>query len=412
MMLSVAGVASAADIDVMTQNQYVGTDLIGLVESDDFNAAVIAALQDRAASLPTERAKALAALIHKRGPGLVGLQEVYKFTCLEMPPFATQDPDDGKGCDNQSIAGAFTDQLEDTLAALGGKYVEAATVVNLNLPDGLVLPNGSPLPLPEPLPGIPIEIDGMMIFLGVIDRDIILARSDIDYTPVPFAAAYCPTQDAGDGCNYDEQATAYADIGIAVPGAGTVPVRIYFTRGFVGIDATVSGVPYRFVTTHLETRLESVGPAARSFQSAQAFELLTVLDRFPMAPGQKLLVVGDMNSDPRDPVYPTDPGFEFLGTPPYLQFTAAGFTDAWTKQPATPKGKGAPLIDFTCCQLEDLSNVKSDLYERIDLIFSKAPIKKVPDAKLLGESMGDKTLPKSFGVWPSDHASVATRIQY
>jgi len=123
-MLGATGLAAAADIGVMTQNQYVGTDLIGLVASPDFNSAVVDALRTRAASLPTERAGALAALIDRRGPALVGLQEVYRFTCYEQVPA----PDDGKGCDDQSIAGAFTDQLDDTLSALGGRYVAAAHV--------------------------------------------------------------------------------------------------------------------------------------------------------------------------------------------------------------------------------------------------------------------------------------------
>jgi len=396
MALALAGAASAADIEVMTQNQYVGTDLIGLVTAPDFNAAVIAALEDRAASLPTERAKALAALIAKRRPHLVGLQEVYAFTCVDF------DGDPNAGCENQAIAGAFTEQLDDTLAALDGRYVAAATVVNLNLPASLGLP----------IPGIPISYDGTTIYVGVIDRDVILARTDVPTAPVPFAAAYCPTQHVGDGCNYDEGSTASATVTVEIPGMGPVPVEIYFTRGFVGVDAMVGGSAYRFVNTHLETRLEGAGPQARSYQSAQAYELLGVLQAFPMAPGQRLLLVGDMNSDPRDPVYPAPPGFEFLGMPPYQQYLQAGFTDAWTMQPAAPKGKGAPLSAFTCCQVADLANVKSDLYERVDLIFSKPEPRKVPDAQLLGESIGDKTLPKAFGLWPSDHASVAAKIQY
>jgi hypothetical protein len=36
----------------------------------------------------------------------------------------------------------------------------------------------------------------------------------------------------------------------------------------------------------------------------------------------------------------------------------------------------------------------------------------VQDARLLGEAVGDKTTPKGSGLWPSDHASVAARIQY
>ena len=54
-LLGSAGVAASADIEVMTQNQYLGTDLIGLVTEPDFNAAVISALRTRAESLYSPR---------------------------------------------------------------------------------------------------------------------------------------------------------------------------------------------------------------------------------------------------------------------------------------------------------------------------------------------------------------------
>jgi hypothetical protein len=69
-------------------------------------------------------------------------------------------------------------------------------------------------------------------------------------------------------------------------------------------------------------------------------------------------------------------------------------------------------VGFSCCQAEDLLNRKSELYERVDLIFSLAPPRKVQDARLLGESVSDKTPPPGRGLWPSDHASVAARLQY
>ena len=135
----------------------------------------------------------------------------------------------------------------------------------------------------------------------------------------------------------------------------------------------------------------------------------------PPEPGRKLLLVGDMNSDPRDEVFPSvPPGFPpIVAVPPYQQLTAlASFTDIWTKRPGAMTGKGAPLVGFSCCQAEDLLNRKSELYERVDLIFSLAPPRKVQDARLLGESVSDKTPPPGRGLWPSDHASVAARLQY
>jgi hypothetical protein len=404
-LIAIAGTASAGDIEVMTQNQYVGTDLIALVTEPDFNAAAIDALKNRAESLPGERAKALAALIAKRRPALVGLQEVYSFTCLEFPAIA-----DRKGCDNPMIAGAFTDQLADTLAALNGDYEEAATVVDLDLPNGLTLPDGSPLPVA--LPGIPITFDGMTIYLSVIDRDVILARKGVPYTKVLYNAI-CPLP-SEDGCNF--QFVASAELTVNVPNVGRVPVLVKFQRGFVGVDATVDTVRYRFVNTHLETRLESFGESGRYFQSAQAAELLQFMLVYgPPEPGRKLLLVGDMNSDPRDEVFPSvPPGFpSIVAVPPYQQFTAlASFTDIWTKRPGAMTSRGGPLVGFSCCQAEDLLNRKSELYERVDLIFSLAPPRKVQDARLLGESVSDKTPPPGRGLWPSDHASVAARVQY
>ena len=89
-LLSIGASAFAVDIEVMTQNQYVGTDLIELVTNADFNAAVVNGLMTRAASLPSERVKALADLINKRGPALVGLEEVHKFTCVDDDPGDTR----------------------------------------------------------------------------------------------------------------------------------------------------------------------------------------------------------------------------------------------------------------------------------------------------------------------------------
>ena len=87
--LAAAGAASSADVEVMTQNQYVGTDLIALVTEPDFNAAVVDALKNRAESRPAERAKALAALIANRKPALVGLQEVYGSPASSTRPLRT-----------------------------------------------------------------------------------------------------------------------------------------------------------------------------------------------------------------------------------------------------------------------------------------------------------------------------------
>jgi hypothetical protein len=136
----------------------------------------------------------------------------------------------------------------------------------------------------------------------------------------------------------------------------------------------------------------------------------TALGTLPV--GRELVIVGDINSDPRDEVLP-GPLPPELATPPYMQFVEwGGLTDVWTMRPGTATGKGAPLVGFSCCQDEHLGNLQSTLDERIDVIFTLTTPKRVLDARLLGESLADKTMPKGSGVWPADHASVAARLQY
>ncbi len=188
--------AGAANIKVMTQNQYLGADLTPLFAATDdaaFNAALVTALQTVAANRPVERMRALADDIAKERPALVGLQEVYQFQCT------------GPGCSDPSIAAAFVDYLQLTVDALDGTYQAVASVVNLNIPGNL------------PIPGIPFQINGADAVLSVVDRDVILARSDIEAIPVDYTVfqgvGVC-LKSSGDGCNYS-----------LVPEAPTPPAR-------------------------------------------------------------------------------------------------------------------------------------------------------------------------------------------
>jgi hypothetical protein len=395
--------AQPALIDVMTQNQYLGADLVPVVEagaaitSDPatlvaFNAALLNALGSVAANLPEQRFDALAREILGRRPHVVGLQEVFGFTCTPPPPGDPNIPP-GNGCLYGPIAGAFNDHLTGTLDALHGTYVAKATVRNLNIT----------LPIVTPLGGA---------YVTVIDRDVILVRSDLAgaASVVPYGG-FC-SYPSVDGCNFDFVATT---------SIGGQPLRI--ERGFVGIDLSLGGSDYRIVDTHLEVRTpDGSNPYSRIVQSAQAYQLIqTTVNTTP--PGRKLIVVGDINSDPRDPLLPV-PDFlqPILGVPvivpPYTQFAApvsvggAGFTDAWTMRPGANTGQGAPLIGYSCCQDEDLANRHSAHYERIDMVFSLIRPSKVFDARLLGTTVSSKTWPPGHGLWPSDHAAVAAAMQY
>lgn len=365
--------AGAADIRLMTQNQYLGADLAAIVAAPDaeaFNAAVVAALQKVAANIPAERMKALAADIAKEQPALVGLQEVYQFQCIDL----VQPAISRTGCSDPSIAAAFSDHLQATLDALNGNYVEKATVVNLNIP------------------GVPFFINGIPALVSVVDRDVILARNGVDATPVDYTAfqsAGVCLKPSADGCNYSFVIVANSALG---------PISL--ERGFVAVDATVNGKAYRMVNTHLELQFpDQTNPLSEVFQAAQAGELLQVLvNTTPL--DRSLVVVGDMNSSPD---HPAIPGLGILT--PYKQFIEAGFTDIWQLRPGGLPG-------YTCCQLEDLSNRQSALYERDDLIFSLDIPSGVKNTRVVGATVSDKTPPSGLGLWPSDHASVTADLQF
>jgi endonuclease/exonuclease/phosphatase family metal-dependent hydrolase len=383
-----ASQAQAADsIDVMTQNQYLGADLTPIVTAPDaasFNAAVITALQEIAANDFPARAQQLAELIADRVPELVGLQEVYQFSCVDLPS-----PGIG-GC--AAFAGAFNDHLVLTLAALDAleaDYDDVAFVENLNFTAPVFL-------------NADLDPD---ILVTVIDRDVILAHGDVMTTkldglftdgglcglpipnPFPIGPAMLSSMPSFDGCNYTILAPA------TLPNGSILPIA----RGFVGVDATVEGKTYRFVNTHLEVMEPDAGnPASAIFQSAQSFELLATLTTIP-SNGRGDLIVGDINSSPDDPIGPI--------VPPYAQFVGVGYTDAWDLRPGNQQG-------FSCCELADLSNQQSQHDERIDVIFTIEVPSKVKKARVLGSKVSDKIPPPGQGLWPSDHGSVSTDLRF
>lgn len=342
--------AFAGEIRVMTRNLYLGADLtpvVGARDLDGFLGAATAALEQIAASDFPQRAQALADEIAEKRPHVVGLQEVFAFTL-----------------DGAHGAPPFRDYLADlsaALAARGVSYQAVAAVQNLSLA--------------LPIPGLG--------FVGIRDRDVILVRSDVAASPVPVA---CPRASL-DGCNYQLVASVDSPVG---------PIAI--ERGFVAVDATVDGTAFRVANTHLEVRdLGPTNPLSPLVQALQARELLTILHVIT-PPEIRLVVLGDINSSPTDTVLMIG-GFTIV--PPYLQLTEAGLRDAWLLRPGMSPG-------FTCCQLGDLSNKKSLLFERIDVVFSDLPDR--VKANVVGNEPRDRTKPSRL--WPSDHAGVVVELGF
>jgi hypothetical protein len=359
-------------LSVMTRNQYFGGDLLAVATSPDaasFMAAARAVLMDIAASNFPERAQAFARDIAERRPDIVGLQEVYDFKL------------------NGENTGAppFLDQLQVTmtaLAAAGAGYVVVASVQNLWL-------------------ALPVDLDGDGVpesVVSVMDRDVILARADIagQVTPVPFST-FCarPSADGGPGCNFWWRAEASTPLG-----------AIALDRGFVAVDVTLGGRDFRIVNTHLEIENLNSDPMAPFIQAAQASELKALVDA--LSAGKTVVVLGDINSTPVDPLFPDPFAGPFVR--PFRQFTEGvdlfndpggrAYFDAWLLRPGDPAG-------FTCC-FEDLAAPYFDVTERKDVVFvSHLPVS--VKANVLGNDPSDKT---PSGLWPSDHAGVWVRFTF
>jgi endonuclease/exonuclease/phosphatase family metal-dependent hydrolase len=343
--------AKAEEIRVMTRNLYIGAEIQSIAAAstpEAFYEGVQSALEQVAANDFTERAEALAAEIVEKNPHLVGLQEVYNFTI--------------DGSNGPLPFHDYLTILTDMLAVQGAEYHVAAVVKNLDIT--------------IPMPGVGS--------VGVMDRDVILAREDVDTQVVNLSASgFCRA--SLDGCNYHVVASAQPPVG---------PI-INFERGVVAVDAVIGTFPVRFFNTHLEVRnVDPTNPLSPVIQAMQAVELTAFLN-LPKDENSPVIVVGDLNSSPEHmPV-----GIFYT---PYMQLEFAGYYDVWTLRPGKPKG-------FTCCQAEDLLNPESILYERVDMIFcSELPINKV-QANPVGNDEAYKT---PSGLWPSDHAGVVARMEF
>jgi len=222
-----------------------------------------------------------------------------------------------------------------------------------------------------------IPVPGLGI-LQVVDRDVILAREDVETWP----AAVPGCRVSLDGCNYR------AFVPLATP-LGTINIE----RGFVAVDAQWDDGMVRFVNTHLE-----VPELPVVVQAAQAYELIASLAALPNYLQLPVVIAGDINSAPED--QPVIIGGQAV-VPPYHQFAHAGYMDLWTLKPGNAAG-------LTCCQAEDLQNAESLLSKRIDVILSTVAPSDV-HARRVGAEAKSKT---PSGLWPSDHAGVLAWFRF
>jgi endonuclease/exonuclease/phosphatase family metal-dependent hydrolase len=167
---------------------------------------------------------------------------------------------------------------------------------------------------------------------------------------------------------------------VSVPTAvGPITVK----RGWTAVDATYGKQKFRFLNTHLESFLEAP-------RVAQAKEL--VAKGGPARVKGSIILVGDLNSDKDN----------LTGASPvaYKTLTGFGFKDSWLQTKNKSKG-------FSCClktdDLSDLPPFPGD--HRIDHTLIKGGKFKAIKATIVGRKRS------SAGLWPSDHAGVATVLK-
>jgi endonuclease/exonuclease/phosphatase family metal-dependent hydrolase len=302
--------ASAApiDIEVMTQNLYLGADATPVLQNPSpatitaaFNSVIANNFPARAAAIASEAANA-------GGPLLIGLQEAEIITAPNQP---TLD---------------YAQILINALAAEGLNYTEAGVHT-----------------------GFQLSASGF----SVTDQEVVLARSGVAGFAITGSEAH----------TFTNQNLFQTPLGAFSP-----------QRGYVLVDASLDGVPFQFVSTHLDETHSSA-------QALQAGEILSELN----ASNEPQLVVGDFNANPTQSPFT------------YAQMVSAGFTDV-----AAVLGETGP----TCCQPPDLNNPVSDLPNRYDYVFERG-FSSLDEALLVGNITPFEDM-RPF--WPSDHAGLVAAV--
>lgn len=322
-------------VTVMTRNLYLGTnfnDILGAPTVEDIPLLVSEFFANVQATNYPERVKEIADEIATTRPHLIGLQEValYRmqtpgdFLSGQFEPNATE------------VVLDFLALLQNELAVRKLPYRVVSESVNVD----------------EELPGVGAA---GLFDLRLTLRNVILARPNVRVTS-------------------SEEGVYEAKVELPIG-----PATVSFTRSYGWIDAVVSGVPFRFVNTHLET--EGAAPI-QVLQTGELLELLEDVDR-------PVILIGDFNS-----------AADGSTTASYNAITSSGYTDAYSA--ANPGDEG-----FTCCQAADLKNTSSTLDRRIDLIFFRSNIDAI-SAQRVGEAPEDRT---PSGLWPSDHAGVVADLR-
>ncbi len=328
-----AGTAAAQGgppVTVMTRNLYLGSELGSLFAAQSEQQLVGATTQIWANMIASDfpkRADVLAAEVAEHRPLLIGLQEVSRWDAVSPAGTLTVD---------------FLPILLDALAARGQHY-EAVSISDA---------------FEGTLPAIVPDLGFAQVTL--LDRDVILARSDVP--PAQLTVLH--------------EETGLFDAALELP---VLTQQLRIERGWNLVDVRVRNRTFRFVNSHLE----AFDPG-EVIRIQQAQELVDG----PLATDLPVVLLGDFNSDA-----------ETNGLAYEILTDEGGFEDAWrTANPGDP--------GLTCCHEADLRNEVVDLRSRIDLILVRDGVR-VRELERVGV---DPAMRTPSGLWPSDHAGVVGRL--
>ncbi len=335
---------------VMTRNLFLGADLgpaIGAGSLPAFIAATGGVLrQVTATNFPT-RARGLAAEILQVQPDLVGLQEValWRTGPVSFLPLA------GGANTASTVRYDYLQLLLDQLNAGEERYRPVVVQEEFDLE----------VPADEDGSGGAAPLYGADLNARLTMRDVILERVDA-------------------GIHVSQPQSAHFQHLLVLPVLGK-PLPV--TRGWTAVDARVrGGLPFRFVSTHLEAfDPRALHPSIRAQQAAEL-----VAEGGPATGDLPVVLLGDLNSDD-DTVVPDD-------QQAYRVLLAAGFEERSTADP------------LSCCiESYDLTTgTAAEFDHQVDHVMTNAKAITLVQSWVTGRTM-------QSGWWDSDHAGVASALR-
>ena len=252
----VSAQAAEPTVTVMSRNIYLGADVGVALELIPNMPAAAQFMWDQVNKNDfSKRSIALAAEIKKYQPDVIGLQEATIWYCKK------------NAWSKKTEVFNFTDQL---LKALGGDYVLASKDGTTAFNPGYSI---------NPIPFLTIVNDPER-FQKIFGQD----KAACGFQIGDALAIKKSLSDEVIKVGNTEYEASYS----------IVPTLMTIYRGYTWADIKISGIPVRFITTHLESIWDEnkIPNAAK-----QATQLIEDVKETKMP----LVIIGDFNSDPRDP---------------------------------------------------------------------------------------------------------------